>query len=106
MEEFLCLLAWEWVNISLEYVTVAWMRLPRLFMAVMGVNLVTHPILVAILDIFGNGTAIVLSCEAGVLVAEWLMLTAAYGAGRWRKTLLMATLMNVVSFVTGILIQI
>ena len=43
-------LAWEWINIALEYASVAWVRLPRFFLAVAGVNLVTHPALMFLLQ--------------------------------------------------------
>ena len=105
MREMLYWLAWEWINISVEYAAVAWMRLPRLFLAVIGVNLVTHPMLMLVLGRYGRDPVFVMACEVCVLLAEWLMLTVAYGRSRWRRTLLLAWLMNTVSYGVGILID-
>ncbi len=105
MEEILCFLGWEWVNISLEFTAVAWVRLPRLFLAVAGVNLVTHPALMFILDRFGRDTDAILAFEAGIVLAEWLMLVAVYGKARWRLLAGMALLMNIVSYATGLLLD-
>ncbi|MBR4652673.1 MAG: hypothetical protein IKO72_04870 [Kiritimatiellae bacterium] len=105
MEETLCFLGWEWVNISLEFTAVAWVRLPRLFLAVAGVNLVTHPALMFILDRFGRDTDAILAFEAGIVLAEWLMLVAVYGKARWRLLAGMALLMNIVSYATGLLLD-
>ena len=105
MEETLCFLGWEWVNISLEFTAVAWVRLPRLFLAVAGVNLVTHPALMFILDRFGRDTDAILAFEAGIVLAEWLMLVAVYGKARWRLLAGMALLMNIVSYATGPLLD-
>lgn len=33
-------IAWEWINIALEYMAVSWSRLPRLFLTVVGAPLV------------------------------------------------------------------
>ena len=55
MTAFLRWLAWEWLNIALEYSATAWVRLPRWFLAVAAVNLVTHPLLMLLL--LRSGTA-------------------------------------------------
>lgn len=98
-------LAWEWVNIALEYTAVAWARLPRLFWAVVGVNLVTHPILMFLLERFGRDPLFILGCEFVIPVVEWLMLIGVYGRARWRLLLGVAVLMNAVSYLTGLLID-
>ena len=105
MGAILYYLAWEWINIALEYTAVAWVRLPSLFLAVVGVNLVTHPIFMCLLDQFGRDPLFVLGCEVVIPVVEWLLLTAAYGRVRWRLLLGVSSLMNVVSYATGLLID-
>ena len=97
-------LAWEWINIALEYTAVSWTRLPYLFWSVVGVNLVTHPILMLLLGKFGYSTAFVLPCEVAIVGVEALLLMAIYGFRRWRKMLGISLLMNVTSYVTGLLI--
>ena len=99
-------LAWEWINIALEYTTVAWVRLPRLFLAVVGVNLITHPIFMVLLEEFGHDPLLILGCEIVIPVVEWLLLMAAYGCTRWRLLLGVSFLMNVVSYATWLLIEI
>ena len=105
MGAILYYLAWEWINISIEYTTVAWVRLPKLFLAVVGVNLVTHPILMCLLEQFGRDPLFVLGCEVVIPVVEWLLLMAAYGRARWRLLLGVSFLMNIVSYGTGLLIN-
>ena len=96
--------AWEWINIALEYTAVAWTRLPHLFWSIVGVNLVTHPILILLIEKFGRSTAFVLPCEVAIVGVEALLLMAIYGFRRWRKMLGISLLMNVTSYVTGLLI--
>lgn len=105
MRMLFCYLAWEWINIALEYSAVAWVRLPRLFWAVVGVNLATHPVFMLLLDRFGREPLFILGCEVVIPVVEWLLLMAAYGRARWRHLLGMSMLMNAVSYVTGLLID-
>ena len=105
MGNVLYYLAWEWINIALEYTTVTWTRLPRLFWAVTGVNLITHPVLMFLLGRFGRDPFFVLGCEIVIPWVEWLMLMAVYGRARWRLLLGMSLLMNAVSYVTGLLID-
>ena len=105
MSAILYYLAWEWINIALEYTAVAWVRLPKLFLAVVGVNLVTHPIFMCLLEQFGRDPLFVLGCEVVIPVVEWLLLTAAYGRAHWRLLLGVSFLMNAVSYVTGLLIE-
>lgn len=104
MRALLYYLAWEWINIAIEYTTVAWIRQPKLFIAVVGVNLITHPVFMVLLDQFGRGPLLVLGCEMVIPVVEWLLLMAAYGRSRWRLLLGMSFLMNVVSYGTGLLL--
>ena len=104
MSAILGFLAWEWVNIALEYTATTWVKLPRWFVAVVGVNLLTHPLLMVLLSVFGYSTAFVLPCEVGVVLVEALVLMAIYGFRRWRYLLGAAFLMNAASYVTGLLI--
>ena len=106
MGAILYYLAWEWINIALEYTAVAWVRLPKLFLAVVGVNLITHPIFMCLLEQFGRDPLFVLGCEVVIPVVEWLLLMAAYGRARWRLLLGVSFLMNAVSYVTGLLIEV
>ncbi len=105
MGSLLYYLAWEWINISLEYTAVAWTRLPRLFLAVAGVNLMTHPVLMFLLEWFGRNPFFILGCEIVIPFAEWLMLMAVYGRSRGRLLLGVAVLMNAVSYMMGLLID-
>lgn len=108
IEEIVYFLAWEWINIALEYASVAWVRLPRFFLAVVGVNLVTHPTLIFLLkrvfliESFVDGPLTVFLCEVVVFLVEWACLVAVYG--RVKAWLLgkAALLMNCVSFATGL----
>ena len=101
-------LAWEWINIALEYTSVAWVRLPRFFLAVVGVNLVTHPALMFLLqrvflvDGFADGPLTVLLCEAGVFLVEWACLVAVYGRAKAWLLGRAALIMNCVSLGTGL----
>ena len=95
---------WEWVNIALEYTAVSWTRLPHLFWSVVGVNLVTHPILILLIEKFGRSMAFVLPCEVAVVGVEALLLMVIYGFRRWYKMLGLSLMMNVTSYVTGLLI--
>ena len=96
--------AWEWINIALEYTAVSWTRLPHLFWSIVGINLVTHPILVLLIEKFGRAMAFVLPCEVAIVGVEALLLMAIYGFRRWRKMLGISLLMNATSYVTGLLI--
>ena len=106
MSALLYYLAWEWINIAIEYTAVAWARLPRLFLAVVGVNLVTHPVFMVVLELFGRDPVLILGCEMVIPVVEWLLLMAAYGRARWRLLLGLSVLMNSVSYGTGLLIDV
>ena len=103
MRMALCFLAWEWINIALEYTAVAWTKLPRLGWAVIGVTLVTHPVFVLLLGVFGSETVFVVSCEAVIFAIECALLVACYGLKRWRFLALVAFVMNAASYLTGIL---
>ena len=103
MRMALCFLAWEWINIALEYTTVAWTKLPRLGIAVVGVNLVTHPAFTLLLELYGREAVFVIVCEIVIFLVEWVLLTAFYGIARWRFLALVAFVMNAASYLTGIL---
>ncbi len=106
MGAILYYLAWEWINIALEYTAVAWVRLPKLFLAVVGVNIITHPIFMVLLEQFGHDPLLIFGCEMVIPVIEWLLLMAAYGRARWKLLLGLSFMMNIVSYVTGLLIEV
>ena len=106
MSEFCYFLVWEWVNVALEYTAVSWTRLPRLFLTVVGVNLVTHPLFTLLLTRFGRSPRFVGPCEAVIFLVEWALLIAVYGRARWRRLGLVAFVMNVASYGTGVLMEI
>ena len=105
MREVLQALAWEWVNIAVEYAVVAWVRLPRFGLAVAGVTRLTHPMLMCVLSRFGRDPLFILACEGCVVLVEWGILTLFYG---WRRAGFLgwvALLMNGVSYGTGLLLD-
>lgn len=97
---------WEWINIALEYTAISWSRLPRLFLTVVGVNLVTHPLFTLLLARFGRSPRFVLPCEAAIFLVEWVILVAVYGRTRWCRLGLVAFVMNAASYGTGLLMAI
>ena len=101
MSGFLYYLAWEWINIALEYMATAWVKLPRWWLAVIGVNLATHPAFIVLLDRFGHSTSFILPCEVVIVGIEALLLMAIYGFRRWRFLLGLSLLMNAASYLTG-----
>ena len=105
MKALCWIFAWEWINIALEYTASAWVRLPRWFLAVVVVNLVTHPVFSLGLDVFGRNPQFVLSCEVGIVCIESLLLMTIYGFSCWRLLLVASFLMNTASYATGILLQ-
>ena len=102
------IIAWEWINIALECTATAWVLLPRFPLAVAGVNLITHPILMALLARWGRSPAVVLLCEATVVLAEGAMLCVLYRHGdaapSRRRLFLISLAMNSVSYDTGLLL--
>lgn len=98
-------LAWEWVNIAIEYSVTAWVRLPRWFLAVVAVNLATHPAFTLALGSFGRSMPFVLSCEAAISIAEALMLMAVYGSRHRRLLFGASLLMNAASYFTGLVME-
>ena len=97
-------LAWEWINIAVEYTSVAWARLPHLLWAVVGVNLVTHPAFVLLLECFGRSPCFVIPCEIAIVAVEFALLAAIYGFARWRLLLAASFVMNATSYGTGVLL--
>lgn len=95
--------AWEWINIAIEYTASAWVRLPRWFLAVVAVNLATHPAFTVTLPAFGRSVPLVVGCEILIAALEASMLACIYGIGELRRTVPAALLMNAASFATGIL---
>ncbi|MBR6023018.1 MAG: hypothetical protein IK066_11460 [Kiritimatiellae bacterium] len=103
MSAILRFLAWEWVNIALEYAaTAGWVRLPRWGAAVAGVNLVTHPLLMLVLARFGYERGFVAACEVVVFAAEWGMLCAVYRGTSRLRLLGITAAMNAASYATGL----
>ena len=105
MVALLYAIAWEWINIALEYTATAWTGLPRWWLAVVGVNLVTHPVFVAMLDVIGRSYSSVLPCEICIVIVEAVLLMMVYGFRRWRRILAASVVMNAASYVTGLLVQ-
>lgn len=96
-------LAWEWLNIALEYSATAWVRLPRWFLAVAAVNLVTHPLLMLLLLRSGTAPRVLYPAEAAIVLVEAALLVLFYRR-RARIAALagIALLMNAASFATGL----
>lgn len=97
---------WEWINIAVEYTAVSWVRFPRFLGAVVGVNLVTHPAFSFLLVRLGRDVKFVLPCEIAICLVEWALLTVIYGRRRWRLLGVVAIVMNVVSYGTGVLMEV
>ena len=104
MKGFCCFVAWEWINIALEYAATVWVKLPRWFIAVVCVNLATHPVFSFALDVFGRSASFVLMCESAIVCVEALLLMVIYGFNRWKCFLCVSFVMNMVSYLTGVLI--
>lgn len=94
--------AWEWINIALEYSAGAWLRMPRFFLAAVCVNLSTHPILMLLLASHGFSWPFVLICECTIVIVEWGLLICFYGRAHWRRLGLASLVMNSASFLTGL----
>ena len=98
-------LAWEWINIAIEYTASSWVRLPRWILAVIVVNLATHPVFTFVARNFGRTLSFILPCELVIIIVEAFLLMALYGFGRWRILFLVSFAMNAVSCATGLLLQ-
>ena len=99
------ILAWELLNISLEYTATAWwVQLPRWILATVTVNLATHPVLSILVMRFGTPLSLIVPCEIAIFIGEWFLLMALYGATRWRRLLLASFAMNATSYFTGLLL--
>lgn len=103
MSVLLYFAAWEWINIALEFTATAWVKLPRWFLAVVAVNLATHPAFMLVLARFGSSLPLVLSCEIVIALFEAFLLMSMYGIKRWRFLLAVSFLMNGASYLTGVL---
>lgn len=106
MTALLRFLAWEWINIALEFSVTAWVRLPRWFLAVTAVNLASHPALMFFLGRFGYAPSVLLPAEAAVALLEAALLALVYRR-RARPAVLaaIALLMNASSFAAGLAIS-
>lgn len=103
MTAFLHWLAWEWLNIALEYSATAWVRLPRWFPAVAAVNLATHPLLTIVLLRCGDSARILYPAEAAVVLVEAALLCLFYRRhARIAALAGIALFMNAASFATGL----
>lgn len=103
MSKCLWYLAWEWINISLEYTVTSWIRFPKWFWVVMTVNLVSHPALMFLLGRFGHNPRVLFPAEATVVLLETALLYLFY---RRQASLVriagISLLMNATSFATGL----
>ncbi len=106
MSVFLYFVVWEWINIALEFTATAWVKLPRWPLAVIGVNLVTHPVFTFLLGVFGDASGFVIPCEICIFMVEAVMLMAVYGFRRWRFLLAVSLVMNAASYLTGVLLMV
>lgn len=107
MTAFLHFLAWEWLNVALEYSATAWVRLPHWFAAVVAVNLATHPALTFFLDRFGCAPSILFPAEGAVSMVEAVILMILYRRHARPASLAgMAMLMNAASLATGLALSI
>lgn len=104
MRTLLYFIAWEWINIALEFTASSWVKLPRWFWAVVAVNLATHPAFMLVLARFGCSHSVILPCEIIISVFEVLLLMSMYGFSRWRLLVAASFLMNGASCLTGVLI--
>lgn len=98
------MLTWEWVTFALEFAATAWwVRLnpAKWAMAVAGVNLATHPMLMFVVMTFGCDRSFILCCEAVVVLVEWSILVAVFGRSLWRRMLVAAVVANTISYMTG-----
>lgn len=98
-------IGWEWINICLEYTAVAWWRRPRLFGAVVLVNLLTHPLFWLYMENCEPGAWAVAAAEVAIVAFEGLVLMVCYGRRAWRACLGVSFLMNAVSCGVGLLLQ-
>jgi len=97
-------IAWEWINICLEYTSISWLRLPKRFLSVLYVNLLTHPLFVLCFPDAGqNGKELIL-CEIVIFLVEGVVLTLFYERHKWKQTFLAAFVMNASSCLTGVLL--
>ena len=105
MRVFCWFLAWEWINIAIEFTATAWVRFPRWFLAVVAVNLATHPVFTLALEVFRRTAPFILACEAAIFLAEALILMVVYGFRRWRLLFCASLLMNCASYFTGLIME-
>ena len=99
-------IALEWINVSLEYTAVCWVKLPRLFLAVLAVNLATHPAFMVFLPRFHGNFLRVLAAEMVIWLVEGIVLAIIYRRKAGIPFLFfMAFLMNTVSYGTGLLLE-
>ena len=103
MRTLLYFIAWEWINIALEYAASAWVKLPRWFWAVVAVNLATHPAFMLVLACFGRSAQVVVPCEILITVVEAILLATMYGFNRWWLFAGASLLMNGASYLTGVM---
>ena len=60
---------------------------------------------VFLLGMFGQSTSFVLPCEIVIVLVEAVLLMSIYGFRRWRLLLCVSLLMNAVSYLTGVLLE-
>ena len=107
MKVLLYYLAWEWINISIEFTATAYVKLRRWFAAVVFVNLATHPLFVVLIEKFGTpplqNSSEIRDMKRDAAFSVLLMLI--YGRRRWLRLFLISLLMNAASYLTGVLLE-
>lgn len=98
-------IAWEWINVAIEYTAGSWSRLPRFFAATVLVNLLTHPLLTIMLLWQGPSVILVLTGEVLAFLVEAAVLKLLYRRLAWGRVLSISFAMNVTSFVTGLFVS-
>lgn len=103
-ERVLFYFAGDFLAVALEFAATAWVRLPRWFMALVTVNLCTHPALTYAVSRLGRTPAVIIVGETLVVLVETGLLKLLYrrqavSTGRF---FLIALWMNAVSYLVGV----
>lgn len=98
-------LAFEIINIALEYTATGWwVRFPNWILSVVAVNLMTHPLLMIVIAHYGSQNSLVIPLELAIAVTEWLVLVFIHGRNNAYRLLLASFVMNATSYSTGLLL--
>lgn len=106
MAEFAYCLAWEWINIAMEYTAGSWARLPRFFWVAVALNLATHPLFIWFVDRYDRASWAMFAGEAVVWTVEWALLCIWYRKVSRLKLLAVSVSMNAASWLTGVLLNV